>query len=126
MHYQANSVLKPEMVISTLLAEFPSFAESVDIEEAPYSILSDFAIYLRDGITNDTVQADELNHAFSFLNAMGASDDLEVQNQLVVGVLEILADTDESLSVAKRNLKGQALELFRRTLSGWVGGGGEV
>nr|VFK46850.1 MAG: hypothetical protein BECKTC1821E_GA0114239_10715 [Candidatus Kentron sp. TC]VFK49579.1 MAG: hypothetical protein BECKTC1821D_GA0114238_108116 [Candidatus Kentron sp. TC]VFK62214.1 MAG: hypothetical protein BECKTC1821F_GA0114240_10719 [Candidatus Kentron sp. TC] len=49
----------------------------------------------------------------------GASGNTEVQNQLVVGVLEILTDTDESRSAAKKNLKGQALELFRQTLSRW-------
>ena len=46
-------------------------------------------------------------------------NDSEVQNQLVVGVLEILADTDEALSMTERKLEGQALELFRRTVSGW-------
>ncbi len=119
MHYLDNSVLKPETVISTLLAECPSFAKLADIEEGTYSVLGDFAIYLRDGITNNTLQADGLESAFAFLNKMGASDDLEVQNQLVVGILEILADTDESTSAAKRKLEGRALELFNRTLSGW-------
>jgi|GEM_PF-2542756 len=119
MHYLDNSVLKPETVISALLAECPSFAKLADIEEGTYSVLGDFAIYLRDGITNNTLQADGLESAFAFLNKMGASDDLEVQNQLVVGILEILADTDESTSAAKRKLEGRALELFDRTLSGW-------
>ena len=119
MRFQDNSLLKPETVISTLLVEYPDFAKSVDIGEGPYSILGDFAIYLRDGIKKDTMQTDELDRVFNFLNEMGASNDLEVQNQLVVGVLEILADTDESVSLAKRSLKGKALELFERTLSGW-------
>lgn len=112
-------MLKPETVISVLLVEFPGFAKLADIEERSYSILGDFAIYLRDGITSNTLQAEELDKAFVFLNEMGATDDLEVQNQLVAGVLEILADTDESLAVTKRKLEGQALELFIRTLSGW-------
>lgn len=119
MRYQGNSMLKSETVISALLEECPRFAKLVDVEEGPYSILGDLAIYLRDGIASNSLQEEELSKAFVFLNDMGASDDPEIQNQLVVGVLEILADTDESVAEAKSKLEGQALELFVRTLSGW-------
>ncbi len=112
-------MLTPETVISALLVECPGFEKIADIEEGSYSILGDFAIYLRDGIASNTLPAGELDKAFAFLNAMGVSDDLEVQNQLVVGVLEILADTDESCALAKRKLEGNASALFTRTLSGW-------
>ncbi|NKC15797.1 MAG: hypothetical protein GKR94_27435 [Gammaproteobacteria bacterium] len=95
MRHLDNSVLNAEIVISSLLAECPSFAKLADIEEGAYSILGEFAIYLRDGITKNALQADDLENAFSFLNKMGASDDLEVQNQRVVGVLEIL-DTSKN------------------------------
>src|SRR4030066_219645 len=108
------------MVCAYMLMAVPDRnSKFVEIGDGPYSILGDFAIYLRDGIKKDEIQKDELDRAFNFLNEMGASDDIEVQNQLVVGVLEIMADTDESVSVAKQNLKGKALELFERTLSGW-------
>ncbi len=78
MHYLDNSVLNTETVISSLLAECPSFAKLADIEEGAYSILGDFAIYLRDGIANNTLKTDDLENAFFFLNKMGASNDLEV------------------------------------------------
>ncbi len=71
MRYLDNSVLNTETVVSSLLAECPSFAKLADVEEGVYSILGDFAIYLRDGITNRTLQADDLEDAFSFLNKMG-------------------------------------------------------
>nr|VFK48134.1 MAG: hypothetical protein BECKTC1821E_GA0114239_11033 [Candidatus Kentron sp. TC]VFK63671.1 MAG: hypothetical protein BECKTC1821F_GA0114240_11032 [Candidatus Kentron sp. TC] len=107
------------MVIPLLLEKYPSFAKFIDVYEGPYSTLGDFAIHLRDGITNATLQADEIDDAFGFLNAMGKSNNPEIQNQLVVGVLEILADTDKSISMTNSNLKDRALALFRRTLSGW-------
>ncbi len=122
MHYQGNesyNEMKPDGVIRDLLQEFPDFAKDVDVKQGPYTILSNFAIYLRDGIVDNTINSDELNRAFDFLNNMGASRNLEVQNLLVVGVLEILADTDESTSIAKQKLKNYALESFERVLSGW-------
>lgn len=105
--------------IPLLLKEFPAFAAQVDVDDEEYYILGEFAIYLRDGIVNSTFESEELAHAFRFLNRMGASNDSEVQNQLVVGVLEILADTDQSIQVVRMHLEDRALELFERTLRGW-------
>nr|VFK79386.1 MAG: hypothetical protein BECKSD772D_GA0070982_104711 [Candidatus Kentron sp. SD] len=137
MHYQTNNVLtaekydfrgftprrtpvlEPNGLVSLLWEKCPSFAEFIDLEEGPYSVLGDFAIHLRDGITNDTLSVDEVDNAFRFLNTMGDSDNSEIQNQLVVGVLEILADTGKSCSVANLKLRGRALALFERTRSGW-------
>ena len=71
MHYQETKhhiEMQPDEVISLLLKESPKFAASVDLEEGPYSILGDFALYICDGITNDTFEADELDRAFNFLN----------------------------------------------------------
>nr|VFJ66236.1 MAG: hypothetical protein BECKFW1821C_GA0114237_10096 [Candidatus Kentron sp. FW] len=70
----------------------------------------------RDSIPRDYTSIDD---ASGFLNAMGDSDNLEVQNQLVVGVLEVLADTSKSLAAANNHLEGRALALFERTVSGW-------
>ncbi|MBI3777902.1 MAG: hypothetical protein HY274_03145 [Gammaproteobacteria bacterium] len=112
--------MEPEKIASILLLEFPEFSKSADLKEGPYSILGNFAIYLRDGITDNTIRNDELDRAFYFLNEIGSSENnRETQNQFVVGVLEILADTEESVNVMKQRLKGQALELFERVLAGW-------
>jgi hypothetical protein len=99
-------------IIAELLEEFPDFAKSVDTEEGTFYILGRFGSYLRDGITNDTIQVDELNHAFDFLNQMAVSDDPRVQNQLIVGVLEILTDDPKVAEIAKKKLKNKALEFF--------------
>lgn len=115
--------MQPNEVISFLLKESPKFAASVDLEEGPYSILDDFALYICDGITNDTFEADELDRAFNFLNEMGSSGNIEVQNLLVVGVLEILTDTSESINISKQKLTGQALQLFEQALLCCPGGG---
>ena len=115
MHYQVNKEENTESIVSVLAEKCSWFSEFIDWDEGPYSVLGDFAIYLRDDLANEK----ELDDAFDFLNTMGASDDAEVQNQLVVGVLEILADTDNSIAMAKEKLKDHSLELFNRTLSGW-------
>jgi len=115
MHYQVNKTENAESIISALATKCPWFSQSIDWDEGPYTVLGDFAIYLRDDMANEK----ELDDAFEFLNTMGTSDDVETQNQLVVGVLEILADDDSSTMVAKEKLKGRSLELFNRTLSGW-------
>lgn len=116
---RGDHILEPDGVVSMLSKKCPSFTEFIDLEEGPYSVLGDFAIHLRDGITNDTLSVDEVDNAFRFLNTMGDSDNSEIQNQLVVGVLEILADTGKSCSVANLKLRGRALALFERTRSGW-------
>lgn len=111
--------MDPDKTASALLLKFPEFAKSMSLKEGPYNTFNNFAIYLRDGIVNNKIDNDELNRAFDFLNNMGASKNLEIQNLLVVGVLEILADTDESIRIAKQKLKNYALESFERVLSGW-------
>nr|VFJ52041.1 MAG: hypothetical protein BECKDK2373B_GA0170837_103529 [Candidatus Kentron sp. DK] len=47
---------------------------------------------------------------------MGDSNNPEIQNQLVVGVLETLANTGESRSVANNKLKGRAPVLMEKLL----------
>jgi hypothetical protein len=111
--------MTPDETIPTIRAACPAFSKDVDLTEGPYSILGEFAIYLRDGITNHTISPHEIDRAFSVLNDMGSSSDAEVQNQLVVGVLEILTDNDDVIEFAKNKLEQSALDLFQRVLIGW-------
>jgi hypothetical protein len=113
------SNLRPEETIDTLVDRFPAFAQSVDLEEGPYSVLSDFAIYIRDNIESDSFASADLENVFEFLNQLGSSENREVQNQLVVGILEILTDTDKCTEMARQKLRGQALGFFERVLIGW-------
>lgn len=121
MHYQAND-LKPEDVLTFMRAEFGGFDSIVDIDEGVYDALGDFAIYLRDGINKELLSDEECQEAFKLMNTMGASNNLEVQNLLVVGILEILTDEDNVAALVKRRLKGPAAELFERVLAGWNNG----
>ena len=114
-----NSMLKRDTVLPALLAEFPKFAKLTDIEDSTYFILRCFSFYLRDGISGGTIEVDEFDNAFSFFNAMGASDDSEILYLLEVGILEALTEDDETILVAKKKLENQALELFEWTLSIW-------
>lgn len=77
-----------ETVISTLLEECPKFHSIFDVEDGPYTILGEFAIYLCEGIENSSIPPRDIESSFKFLNNMGNTNDIEVQNQLVVGVLE--------------------------------------
>ena len=121
MHSQVtDSKSDPEETISCLQSALPDIVKDLDFEEGPYVILSELAIALRDGITDEQFSEDELNAIFIFLNRLGASENTEVQNQLVVGVLEILTDSPETVDVCKQRLIGPALPLFERTQSGWA------
>ena len=114
-----KSDLKPEDVLAFVQTEIPNFNDIVDLDEGLYSILGDFAIYLRDGIDKGTTSKLDLKAAFRIMNVMGASEDLEVQNLLVVGIFEILTDVDEVIEVVKQGLEGKAAQLFDRVLAGW-------
>ena len=81
-----SSDLKPEDVLAFVQTEIPNFSDIVDLDEGLYSILGDLAIYLRDSINEGTASELDLKAAFKVMNAMGASEDLEVQNLLVVGI----------------------------------------
>jgi len=122
MHCQDNDMnehLKPEKVIPFIRSEFPCFDNIADMDEGIYSALGDFAIYLRNGISNKTLTDSDLRKAFKVLNKMGRAEDLEVKNLLVVGIFEILTDNDEVTEVVKCSLEGESGELFERVLAGW-------
>jgi len=128
MHYQDNDLktdLKPEEVLSFVRTEFADFDRiididiDIDIDNGMYDTLGDFAIYLRNGISEKSLSEENLKKAFKVMNTMGASKELEVQNLLVVGILEILTDEGQVVSVVKEGLTGSAAELFERVLIGW-------
>ena len=121
MHSQViNDICDPDKTISCLQEALPNIAKKLDFDEGSYIVLGELAIILRDGIANKQYSEDELNDIFAFLNRMGASENTEVQNQLVVGVLEILTDSPDVVALCKQRLAGPALPLFERTLNGWA------
>lgn len=121
MHSQViNDICDPDKTISCLQEALPNIAKKLDFDEGPYMVLGELAIILRDGIATKQYSEDELNDIFAFLNRMGASENTEVQNQLVVGVLEILTDSPDVVTLCKQRLVGPALPLFERTLNGWA------
>ena len=111
-----SSDLKPEDVLAFVQTEIPNFSDIVDLDEGLYSILGDLAIYLRDSINEGTASELDLKAAFKVMNAMGASEDLEVQNLLVVGIFEILTDINVVTEIVRQRLEGKAAQLFNRVL----------
>lgn len=119
--HESKPNLKPGDVLPFLKREIPGFTDIplIDLNEGIYVILGDFAIYLRDGIVDGSFSDEELSRFFCALNTLGSSDDVEVHNQLVVGVLEILSDYATTVAVANARLDGRAAEMFNRVLRGW-------
>ncbi|GAB4369223.1 MAG: hypothetical protein Kow00114_28910 [Kiloniellaceae bacterium] len=64
---------------------------------------------------------EDIDRAFAALDQIGKIDDDEIQNQLTVGVLEILADEPSSTQAAREKLTGRALELFEKMMKFWHG-----
>ncbi len=106
-------------VIRSTFDRFPRFSERADMGDIEhYGILGQFALYLRDGISQRVLANEEVDNAFSFLNEMGviAERNEEMETLLKIGVLEILTDTDESISVSREKLEGKALSSFEEAI----------
>lgn len=125
MLYQDSDLersLKPEGVLSFVRSEFVNFDSIVAIDDGIYNAFGDFAIYLRNEIVEKSLSGKELQKAFKVMNTMGASKELEVQNLLVVGILEILSDEDRVVAIVRGGLVGNAADLFQKVLIGWNNG----
>ena len=90
----------------------PEFEIPHDPAEGAYYNADAFGFFLRDGITKGTLSQEDIDRAFAALNQIGIRDDIEIQNQLQVGILEILYDEWESYAAARQKLDGKALQLF--------------
>jgi len=99
----------------------PDLEVHSDPAESEYFNAGNFAIWLRDGIVDRSLPEEKVDQAFGALNQIGAVDDNEIQNQLAVGVLEILTDDPASVRAARQKLKGRALELFEIVKEFWQG-----
>ena len=92
-----------------------------DPAEGAYHNAGRFAARLRDGIVDKTLSVEKIERAFAALNQIGEIDDDEIQNQLAVGILEILIDEPASTQAAREQLTGKALELFEKMKQFWHG-----
>ena len=106
-------------LIRSIFDRFPRFREHADMADIEhYGVLGQFALYLRDGVSQGTLEDGEVDHAFSFLNEMGAIAERneEMETLLKIGVLEILTDTDDSISASREKLEGKALSSFEEAI----------
>ncbi|MBO0754557.1 MAG: GNAT family N-acetyltransferase, partial [Bradyrhizobiaceae bacterium] len=101
--------------IRTLLQNCPFLIGRVDLSEGPYYIVTQTAISVRDGKLSDA----EAASVFAHLNKMAELDE-DTENLLVVGILEVLTDTSQSIERTRVGLNGGAARfLFERVLKGW-------
>ena len=111
-----GSRLHEDPRIRRLLSDCPFLAERLDLSEGPYGVAGEVALLLRDGALSNA----EANFVFAHLHRM-AEGDVESQNLLVVGILEVLGDTPQSIARVRRGLgAGPARPLFERVLKGWI------
>jgi hypothetical protein len=89
-----------------------AFEVPTDPADEAYCNAGLFAVRLRDGIVGKTLSKETIDRSFAALNRIGMSDDVEIQNQLQVGILEVLYDEWESYTAARQKLNGRALQLF--------------
>jgi hypothetical protein len=98
-----------------LLRDCPFLIGRVDLSEGPYYIMSQTARSVQDGKLSDA----ETASVFAHLNKMAELDE-DTKNLLVVGVLEVLTDTSQSIERTRVGLNGGAARfLFERVLRGW-------
>lgn len=111
--------LAPEEVLSFVDRELGGLFGPLDSEAGIYNALGDLAIQIREQICARSIDAEALRAVSTVLDEMGRSENPEVNNLLVVGVLEILADRPEVVAVMRGCLSGSAAALFEKTLVGW-------
>ena len=112
----ADSELHPDVCVREVLGDCPFLIGRLDLQEASsYLVFGEIALLMRDAKLSHS----EMNRVFAYLKKM-ATADLETQNLLVVGVLEILTDTPASIQRARAGLgTGPARMLFERVLKGY-------
>jgi hypothetical protein len=88
----------------------------VDLTEHAYYIMGQVALLVRDRKLTE----DQERCIFGYFHTMAESEP-ETQNLLVVGALELLTDTPESIARTRKSLReGPAAFLFERVLKGWA------
>ncbi|MFA6248450.1 MAG: hypothetical protein WC615_16035 [Mucilaginibacter sp.] len=105
---------------SAIFEGVPEFRNSYDDEldeEAPYSFLSAFGVFVRDSIVNKKPCA---LSALTFINHFVNNnvEDDKLMEMMVVGVLEILTDYAVTQKEASKNFTGHCYKFFDELLTG--------
>jgi hypothetical protein len=110
---ERSGQLHPDPRVHALLSECPFLVRHLDQElsEGAYYIAGRVGAFLRDGVLPEH----EMQCVFACLNKMGEGD-VDVQDLLVCGILEMLTDTRQSIAVARARLKGPSRDHFERAL----------
>jgi len=112
---QASSRIDP--VIEKLLSRCPFLRDGVDLTEGPYYVAGQVARVISSGTLSDS----EAASVFSHMHEM-AEGDIQVRNLLMVGILEVLTDSEDSIERTRVGLGyGPARSLFEETLNFWRG-----
>ncbi len=117
MHYKdSKKIGHGDARVRAFLESCPFLGAKVDLAEHAYYIMGQVASLVRDGKLTD----DEERCVFGYFHTMAESEP-ETQNLLVVGALELLADTTYSIARTRKGLRdGPAAFVFERVLKGWA------
>jgi hypothetical protein len=89
-----------------------SFKNKLSIEEGIYSYLTDFGTFLRDSISNN--DENTIKQSFNLINRWFSYENIDLDNKVSVGILEVLTDTEKAQSVCLNNLNERGLSVFNK------------
>lgn len=113
MHFQVLKDREFNHIIEYLLRDVPEFSNNYEInaEDGEYIIFGEFASFIKENIEKGNQSA--VKSSFDFINENIKLPDVEVQNLFEVEIFESLIESKEYIDVAKKHLKGKALERLK-------------
>lgn len=107
----------------SLIREHCNNVDDLVSEEAKQSgnlfVLAELSHYLIDSVIDKGKIRPHVDDIFGALNSLGEMERIDIDDLLMVGVFELLLDSEDVVSLAHAKLKGGALQLFNETLSIW-------
>lgn len=106
------------ILINCLIDNIPEFEADI-VEEfkfSAYIVYGDYGIFLKNKILGEPSQLTLIERAFKFINEIVDKGDEKTVEMFRVSTFEILSDRQETIDVAKKYLKGRALEVFSKMI----------
>ena len=84
-------------------------------------IFGNFAAFIRDKIESNSLSDIIIKHFVNLIDEMFNSDDIEVENLVNTGFLEVLTDTEDYRKKMREVLSGKSLEKYEQMIEYWYG-----
>jgi len=113
---------KPEQFVEELMTRIPEMSSESFQIDLPHDAFGTLALLLCRKI-HEGASEDFLDRVFDLLNEMATSQETEVLDLLVTGVLEVISDYDECSLVAEQRLNPSGQALLREVKRWWTNPG---